>query len=199
MYNTSMKQVPKILGLDISTKTIGFALFDYTNSELLELTHFSPKILPKPTNKNEELLRKSDAFRKHLEYYRNINIDKIVIEEPLLTSNNIYTVGTLLRYNSMIMKCCYDTLNIVPEFISTYNARRFAFPNLVNKNQTGKEVLFGGYPKDIDKKQIIWEHVNTLFPEIEWQYDKKGKLKKENYDMSDSVCCVIGYLNMTMR
>jgi hypothetical protein len=197
MGSEKLKKLPKILGLDISTKTIGFALFDYVNSELLELTHFSPKILPQPEDKNEELLKKAEAFKKHLEYYKDFNITEIVIEEPLLNSNNIYTVGTLLRYNSMIMKCCYDIFHIVPKFISTYNARKFAFPDLVNKNEKGKNVLFGGYPKDIDKKQIIWEHVNDLFPEIKWIYDKKEKLKKENYDMADAVCCIIGHVNMT--
>ena len=43
-----LKNKPKILGLDISTKVIGFALFDISGSKLLELTHFSPKIKPQP-------------------------------------------------------------------------------------------------------------------------------------------------------
>ncbi len=50
------KNKPKILGLDISTKTIGFALFDISGSNLLELTHFSPKIKPQPEDKIEELI-----------------------------------------------------------------------------------------------------------------------------------------------
>ena len=53
----NFKNKPKILGLDISTKTIGFALFDMTGSKLLELTHFSPKIKPQPEDKIEELIK----------------------------------------------------------------------------------------------------------------------------------------------
>ena len=192
----NLKNTPKILGLDISTKTIGFALFELTTSKLLELTHFSPKIKPQPEDKIEELFKKSDAFREHLEKYRDVGISKVIIEEPLLNSNNIYTVGTLLRYNTMVSKSCYDILGIVPSFISTYNARKYAFPDLVGSNGKGKNVLFGGYPKDIDKKHVIWEHVNAVCPKVEWLYDKNGKLKKECYDMSDSVACVIGYINM---
>lgn len=195
----NLKNSSKILGLDISTKVIGFAVFDISASNLLELTHFSPKIKPQPEDKIEELLKKADAFSKHLENYREIGIEKIIIEEPLLNSNNIYTVGTLLRYNTLILKNCYDILKIMPTFISTYQARKFAFPDLVGTNDKGKQVLFGGYPKDIDKKHLIWERVNSLFPEIEWLYDKHGKLKKENYDMSDSAACVIGYMNMTKQ
>ena len=46
----------RILGLDVSTRTIGWALFDGNTQKLLELTHFSPVIKPKPEDKIEELL-----------------------------------------------------------------------------------------------------------------------------------------------
>jgi len=190
------KNKPKILGLDISTKVIGSALFDITGSDLLELTHFSPKIKPQPVDKIEEMIKKADEFKKHLINYKNLGIVKIVIEEPLLNSNNIFTVGTLLRYNTLILKACYDELGVLPTFISTYNSRKYAFPGLVGPNAKGRNVLFGGYPKDIDKKQVVWDNVNILFPEIKWLYDKKGKLKKENFDMSDAVTVVIGAINM---
>jgi len=171
-------------------------LFDVNSSRLLELTHFSPKIKPQPEDKIEELLKKAQAFKKHLEDYKDVGITRVVIEEPLLNSNNIYTVGTLLRYNTMILKSCYEILGIVPTFITTYNARKYAFPSLVGKNDKGKNVLFGGLPKDIDKKHIIWENVNTVCPEVEWLYGKNGQLKKENYDMSDAATAVIGFVNM---
>lgn len=190
------KNSPKILGLDISTKTTGFALFELNGSTLLELTHFTPKITPRPDDKLEELMKKADAFKSHIENYKDIGIIQVIIEEPLLNSNNIYTVGTLLRYNTMICKIIYDVLGIVPNFISTYNARKFAFPDLVGPNDKGRNVLFGGYPKDIDKKHVIWEHVNSVCSDVKWLYDKNGKLKKENYDMADSVTTVIGYVNM---
>jgi len=195
--DVKFKNKPKILGLDISTKTIGFALFDISGSNLLELTHFSPKIKPQPEDKIEELIKKSDAFKKHLEGYKNMGINKIIIEEPLLQSNNIYTIGTLLRYNTLILKCCYDVLGVLPTFISTYNSRKYAFPDLVGPNDKNRNVLFGGYPKDIDKKHVIWEHVNAVCPEVNWLYGKTGSLKKENYDMADAATCVIGYINMS--
>lgn len=192
----SLKNKAKILGLDISTKTIGWALFDMNGSKLLELTHFSPKIKPQPEEKIEELLLKAEAFKKHIEGYKNMGISRIVIEEPLLQSDNIYTVGTLLRYNTLILKNCYDVFGIVPTFISTYNARKFAFPDLVGENDKGRNVLFGGYPKDIDKKHVIWEHVNAVCPDVSWLYGKTGSLKKENYDMADAATAVIGFVNM---
>jgi len=185
---------PKILGLDVSSKTIGFALFDIETKELLELTHISPIIKPKVENKFEELLLKSNIFETKIAQYKNFGITRIIIEEPLLNSNNIYTVQTLLRYNTLIFEKIYRTLGIIPEFISTYNSRKFAFPHLVKQNDKGKFVLFGGFPKDCDKKMIIWELVAKKEPQITWSYTKNNTLKKENFDQSDAYCCVLGYM-----
>lgn len=187
---------PKILGLDVSTRTIGIALFDIETKKLLELTHISPKPKLVKDNKIEELLLKSQIFRKKLEEYVGLGIQKVIIEEPLLNSNNVYTVGTLMRYNTLICKEVYDTLGVVPEFISTYNSRKFAFPHLVQKNDKNKFVLFGGFSKDIDKKVIIWELVAKREPQITWQYTKNNTLKKENYDMSDAYTCGLGFMKM---
>jgi len=189
-----LKSTPKVLGLDVSTKTIGWALFDWTNKELLELTHVSPKPKLADDNKFHELLEKSNLFKHKINQYKNLGIVKVIIEEPLLNSNNVYTIGTLLRYNTLISKEIYDVLGIVPEYISTYNARKFAFPELVQKNDKNKFVLFGGLPKDIDKKNVIWENVAKVEPQITWQYTKNNTLKKENYDMSDAYTAVRGYM-----
>ena len=189
-----MKQSPKVLGLDISTKTIGWALFDIESKELLELTHISPVTKPKEENKMKKLFLKTEIFKTKLEGYDELNIKKVVIEEPLLNSNNVYTIQTLMRYNTLISKEIYDVLGIVPEYISTYNSRKNAFPWLVKDNGKGKFVLFGGLPKDCDKKQIIWEQVAKREPQINWGYTKNNTLKKENFDMSDAYCCVLGYM-----
>ena len=190
----TLKETPKILGLDVSTKTIGWALFDIQNVQLLELTHVSPVPKPKQENKIGELIFKSEIFKTKLEQYKNLGIVDVVIEEPLLNSNNIYTVQTLLRYNSFITKQIFDVLGIVPEYITTYNSRKFAFPELVQPNDKGKHVLFGGLPKDIDKKMVIWEKVAKREPQITWAYTKNNTLKKENFDMTDAYCCVLGHM-----
>ena len=67
-----LKNSPKVLGLDISTKTIGWSLFDIQTQELLELTHFSPIIKPKPEDKIEELILKVKGFEEMLNNYKNL-------------------------------------------------------------------------------------------------------------------------------
>jgi len=62
---SKIKNSPKVLGLDISTKTIGWALFDIQTTELLELTHISPKTKLKEDEKLKELLLKCEIFKEN--------------------------------------------------------------------------------------------------------------------------------------
>lgn len=200
-----------ILGLDVSTKTIGIALFEDKDGsgDLKLLHHVTPKVKPEPDSKLEELFEKARIFEKEfLNDYADFGITKVIIEEPLLQSNNVNTVATLLRFNGMVARSVYETLNIVPDFISSHDARRYAFPELLTIRTTKKDgtprteseiaksvpVLFGAHDFDADKKMIIWELVSDLEPQINWFYDKKNKLKKENFDMSDAFTAVRGYM-----
>ena len=101
-----------------------------------------------------------------------------------------------MRFNTLVCKEVYDILGVVPQFISTYNSRKFAFPELVQENDKGKFVLFGGLPKTIDKKNIIWDLVAKKEPQITWQYTKNNTLKKENFDMTDAYACALGYMKI---
>ncbi len=201
----------RILGLDVSTKTIGISLFEDNgeSGKLQMLTHITPKVKPKPKDNIELLIKKAQIFQNEfLEKYSDIDVSRVIIEEPLVRSNNVNTVATLLRFNGMICKSVYEVLNIVPEFISSYDARKFAFPELMGIRKFNKKgepytekeierkqpVLFGGHPFDVDKKQIIWEKVNEREPQIVWVYDKHQRLSKENFDMTDAYACVLGQM-----
>ena len=108
----------------------------------------------------------------------------------------------------MISKSIYDTIGVIPDFISSYDARKYAFCELMAVRTTKKDgtpldakqiakntpVLFGAYPFDVDKKMVIFEKVCDLVPQITWLLDKNNKLKKENFDMSDSFACTLGYM-----
>jgi hypothetical protein len=186
-----------ILGLDVSTKTIGVSLFSSTG-QLLELTHISPKVKPEPEDNLETLIKKADLFRDFIieKGYRDMNVKYIIIEEPLLQANNVNTVGTLLRFNGMITKIAYDVIGCIPKYLSTYEARKNAFPELMQPNASGKVTLFSAYPKTVDKKLVIWEKVAKREPQIKWLHDKKGSLKKENFDMSDAYTVALAFAHL---
>ena len=201
----------RILGLDVSTKTIGISLFEDNgeSGKLQMLTHITPKVKPKPKDNIELLIKKAQIFQNEfLEKYSDIDISRVVIEEPLVRSNNVKTVATLLRFNGMICRSVYEVLNLIPEFISSYDARKFAFPELMDIRKINKKgepytekeiekkqpVLFGGHPYEVDKKTIIWEKVNEREPQVVWVYDKHQRLSKENFDMTDAYACVLGQM-----
>ena len=196
-----------ILGLDVSTKTIGIALFEDLGErgKLKLLHHVSPKIKPKPKDKLQELFEKARAFEEEfLNKYADVGITRVIIEEPLLRSNNVNTVATLLRFNGMVSRSVYETLGIVPEFISSYDSRKYAFPELMEIRKFNKKgepytqkeiskkhpVLFGGHDWNIDKKLIVWGKVADLEPQITWLYTRNKTLKAENYDMTDAYTCI---------
>ena len=207
-----MQKEPEfILALDVSTSTIGIALFEDlgTKGKVKLLHHVSPKVKPKPENKMEELFKKVEIFeREFLSNYADFGITRVVIEEPLLQSNNVYTIATLLRFNGMISKSVFDTIGVVPEFISSYDARKYAFPELMAIRTHKKDgtplpekqmakanpVLFGAYSHDVDKKYVLWEKVAELEPQVTWFYDKNNKLKKETFDTSDAYVAGIGFM-----
>ena len=206
---------PIYLGCDISTQTIGICLLEDDGSEhgkILELTHIKPKTSNKILD-DEKLYVKKRIFKEFIQKYKNIGISKVIVEEPLLRSNNVETVSVLLRFNGMISDCIYEELGVTPKYISSYDARKYGFPELMAIRKYGKNeiqypyskirkeindcklVLFGSYPWTIDKKTVLQDKVADIFPNINWLYNKKGELKKENYDACDSYVALIGWLN----
>ena len=207
-----------ILGLDVSTACIGVSIVldegDNSEPKVLLLTHISPKVSKKITG-FESLVMKNDIFEtEFLTTLKGSGITNCVIEEPLVSSNNANTVSTLLRFNGMVGDAVHRVLGIYPDFISSYDARTFSFPELValrKYDKKGKEyslshvktalkkdhiVLFGDYPFDIDKKSVMMNKVQDLYPDITWTLDKKGEPKKENFDACDSLVCVLAYINL---
>jgi len=131
-----------ILGLDISTKTIGVALFEDNgeNGKLKLLTHVTPKVKPAPESKIQELCEKANIFEEEfLNKYADVGITKVIIEEPLLRSNNVNTVATLLRFNGMVSRSVYNIIGLVPEYISSYDSRAFAYPELMQIRTQNKK------------------------------------------------------------
>ncbi len=209
-----------ILGLDISTSCLGVCVVkDNGNNkpEILYLGHKTPKVSSKIKGIESLFIKKQifeDEFIKEIK--QKYPITDVIIEEPLLSSNNVNTVATLLRFNGMISESIYRNIGIVPNFISSYDARTYSFPELISirkYNKKGEEysvkhidkafkdnniVLFGSYPFDIDKKNVMMNMVNELYKEtpIEWVLNKHNELKKENYDACDALICVLAYINI---
>lgn len=214
--NSIKNNVRMILGLDVSTRCVGITLASVDEGGELSIkvvTHLRPKI-PTKIKGTEALFMKSRIIGEELKKYAECHITDVVIEEPLIGSNNANTAATLLRFNGMISQSVYDTIGVVPTFISSYDARKYACPQLMTVRKYNKKgdilpekkilsslkkdelVLFGEYPFDCAKKLILWNIISERYPKINWQYKANGDLKDENFDASDSLICVMGYIGM---
>lgn len=213
-----------ILGLDVSTSCIGISIVEDDGSDnppkIIAITHKSPKVSKKIKGVEALFMRKKifeEGFIKKISEYTNKKITDVIIEEPLISSNNAYTVAALLRFNGMIADSVYNVLGVIPHFISSYDARTYSFPELVSLRKYNKKgveyplkhvqqairkdniVLFGSYPFDIDKKNVMMNMVDSLYTDenaIPWELDKHGEIKKENYDACDSLICALAYINI---
>lgn len=168
-----------VLALDISTSTIGVTILD-TQGKLIEIAYCPLKF---PKDIEDPTMDKADYFKEFIGNYKNLPIERIYIEEPLDRSSNAFTVTILAKFNGIISRIVYDMFNVKPRYISVYNWRKLFFPEFVH--QKGSKTILS-FPKDADKKQLVWEKVNFIEPHIKWEYSKFYKLKKENYDMADS-------------
>ncbi len=210
----------RILGLDISTTCIGASIIydDGVNEPIIEkITHVAPKIPSKKDGIEALILRKEIFEKEFLNDIKNYGITECVIEAPLifaLGNSSPTTVAQLLRFNTLLSEAIYYQLGIIPYYISSLNARIYAFPELLGIrkfNKKGEEytikhinsdirnnhlVPFADYPFDCDKKNVVMNLVCEKFPEINWVYNKNGDFKKENYDACDSLVCSLAYSNL---
>lgn len=207
-----------ILGLDISTNCIGISIVyhDWVNRpEIKVMTHVYPKIPAKIKGIEALIMRKNIFERDYLQKFADQGITDCVIESPLLFAPNkekAESVAKLLQFNGLISEAVYNTLKITPTYISSNEARSMAFPQLLSLRKFNKDgemynlmhyregikenalKLFGEFPFDCDKKQIVLDLVSEAFPDIEWVHDNKNEIKKENYDACDSLVCILAYI-----
>ena len=92
MAKQQIKNNPKVLGLDVSTKTIGWALFDMISGDLLELTHISP--VPKPKEENKDFFAVIKSIPADMTNMYNSAI-KISTDVGNMMSNSRRTVNDI--------------------------------------------------------------------------------------------------------
>ena len=223
------KNYPRlILGLDISTACIGIAIIyddGIGEPQIEHISNVSPKIDKSIKGIEALILRKeifeNDFLNKMDDTLSKINcplkkITDVVIEAPMIYASggsNAETVATLLMFNGILSDSVYRTLHLVPNYVSSYDARMRSFPELLSIRKFNKKgnvyplshikkalkdnalILFGSYPFDCDKKLIMMNCVSEKYPNIPWIYNKKGELKKENYDSCDALVCALAYSN----
>lgn len=159
-----------ILGIDASTSYIGHCLLGEFG-QYIDLGHIDLR-------KHKNLYEKADIFRDFAVNLKNKyeKIDKIYVEAPLKSSNNINIVALLQRWNGILCLEIYRIFNIQPELIEHRTARK----------QVGIKIPKG--LKGLDMKKYILQYVQSLciIPDDMWQLKRTGNPTDFSYDMADA-------------
>lgn len=190
-----------ILALDVSTSNIGVCVYDTEESKILLLYSVKPEYDKKSTHTDlEKYLAKGNssivAISPIIEQY---SVEKIVVEEPLLNSNNQKTAKILELFNEYLTHSLKVKYNLPIEFITVNNARKQAFPNILC-DVKGK--LFGGFPKEIHgvafkdlRKASILFCVSKHTPTVSWHLNRNYAIAATNFDIADAATVAIAYDN----
>lgn len=177
--------VQYVIGLDVSTATTGVTLMDLSG-KLIDMFYIS---FPKKSKKNGvmSIYQKVDFFTSSIEKYKDYNIKHIFVEEPLKNGPNINTTILLAKFNGMVSQKMYEMFGVEPEHLTVHECRSIFFPEYIRteiKKGEVKHVL--SFPKDADKKKLVFDKVSWLEPQVLWEWSKNFVLKNENFDMADS-------------
>ena len=164
----------RILGLDISSTTIGYCLLlvEGHDIKISVLDHF------KPIKKGTLLERLADTRDKMSDIISHLQPDFIAIEDiitfmPRRSSAN--TIIILAVFNRMMGLLCLDYLGKLPTLYPVMTIRKGLKENL-------------DPPKKEEMPALIGRHLKIPFP---WEFNKNGKPRVENYDRADAAAVAL--------
>ena len=176
------------LSLDLSTSCTGVCI---TTSEG-KIAHKEAIALSKIKG-DDAFWAKADHMKEYLRKLRDI--ENIIIEEPMFNGPNQFTTNLLIRFNGVVSYICREELGVTPTYLSVHDVRKTVCPEFIKREtKKGKIVETFFMPKGLDKKLYIFNKIKAWFPELEWELNKKGDLKPENLDISDSIAVNLAYL-----
>lgn len=176
----------KILALDISSSTIGWAFMELIEDDLMKATvieygHIKPK---KGTEKAPlSLARRAGLaqieIRKLLTKFKP---DAVAIEDyasrfPKGKSTS-RTIIVLATFNESMTIECINTLNIDPEKFPVMTIR-----SLLSKN----------FNKKLTSKEDVFEFIKTSIPNFTVLMNKNNEIKEECGDESDAIAVGLAY------
>lgn len=170
----------KILGLDVSSATIGWALLS-DDIELLKYGHLKPP--SKKKSKDNFSLRLDFAFVEVGNLIQSLNPDVVVIEDYAKRftkgRSNANTILTLASFNEVSGLISYKLTGKKPIRISVSTLR-----TIVNNH----------YGEEINDKDDVLKFCEKHFDNFSSALNQKGNLKKESYDEADAIIVSLGYI-----
>ena len=176
--------IKKILGLDISSTTIGWGLLS-VNEETKEITYIDSGIYHPPEKQEDNLIERLYETRENIALLMSKYCpDEIVIEDILMFIANRSTANTVIClsvFNRAIGLLARDYLGKPPIYLSVNNIRAAI--------KTGKT-----NPAKEEIPEIIAKHLNIKFP---YFFISRGPNKNAphitSYDRADGLAAALAY------
>jgi len=170
----------KILGLDISSSTIGVSLIEQNDKNLkLKLLHYEYYKPPKEGSIFERL----SAIKSYiLEILSKHKPDEVVIEDYIQFmsgGSGAKTIQLLAIINRTVGLTVYEKIGKVPHLLGVPTIRKLIKPEGY-EGKVGKEEV----------PEIVAEILGIKFP---WEYNKKARAIIENYDIADGIAVGIAW------
>jgi len=168
----------RILGLDISSSTIGWALMQDQQGDLTLLDYGNIK--PPPSSKGSLTFRVNSAYSSLKDLFSSLNPDEVAIEAYAnkfsAGRSSSRTIIVLSVFNELSALACLRSINIEPSSYSVISIR----------SEMSKY-----YNKSIRSKDDVFDHVLSYFESFETRLSRTGKVKKECYDEADAIAVAI--------
>ena len=177
-----------ILGLDVSTNTIGWAISEHITSGKFIIRVIDVGYISLSNHKKNWFAKADQALTELTEVINKYKPDKVQIEENLLGFSpgftSVQVIVTLARFNGIVSWGIYRLTKKIPLFIHPTTAR-------INAWGTS----FSDFKKE-NKKNAILHKVITKYPELHDKMPKKknGEYANECWDIADACtlsCCII--------
>lgn len=168
-----------ILGLDISTSKIGYAVIN-NNKDLIDFGLIKYKSNIELELRAQDFINRIDTLRR-----KYVNIESVFVEQPFIAfsggKTTAVTMAKLQRFNGM---CCYGLYNVFGDC-----------PSLISANQTRSLVgIKRKRGEDIKKKVIDW--VSQTYPkDFTYELTRFGNPKPGTDDMADAIIVALAGLN----
>jgi len=174
--------MPRVLGLDAITNTIGICVLDFTLDGKFDLVIASYYKPPKKGHPIERLAITKSAIEKIIEKYKP---DHVALEDIILFMKGKSTAKTttsLASLNRTVGLAVYDKINAPPTLLNVLTIRHA----IKNGEVPDKEKI----PETVASK------LNIQFP---WVYNKNNKPIVENYDVADGIAVALAYACLTIN
>tara|TARA_B100000131_G_scaffold322863_1_gene378446 strand:- start:2509 stop:3042 length:534 start_codon:yes stop_codon:yes gene_type:complete len=172
----------KVLGLDISSSVVGWAIVDCSGSKPALLEHGNIK--PPKSNKGSLTYRASEYYNYICSFLDEKKPDFVAIEAYANKfprgRSTARTIIVLSFFNELTSMACLRTLGYEPEKYAVVTIR----------SQLSK--LFGSR---IVSKEDTFEYIKNNISGFVTNKNRNGKISKESYDEADAVAVALAYFN----